>query len=90
MPGTPHDKRERQRKRDERRLEKLLRILSRPSAAVLPDVEVWKALTIKQLEAVRDPEAYRAWNTREIRNPRVPGRRRRIAADSNTATPEPT
>jgi hypothetical protein len=90
MPGTPHERRERQRKRDERRLEKLLTVLNRPSAVVLPDVDVWKALTIKHLEAVRDPEAYRAWHTRLIRNPRIPGRRRRIAADSNTATPEPT
>jgi hypothetical protein len=62
MAETPHERREHQRKRDERRLEKLLAILNCPSAAVLPDVEVWKALTIKHLEAVRDPEAYRAWH----------------------------
>jgi hypothetical protein len=43
---------------------------------------VWKALTIKHLEAVRYPEAHRAWHTRLIRNPRIPGRRRRIAVAS--------
>ena len=36
------------------------------AALIVGDVAKWRAATIKQLEQVRDPEAFKTWNIRVI------------------------
>jgi hypothetical protein len=47
----------------------VLVLLDKPGAArVLPDVAPIRAKFVKQLAAVRDPEAYKTWDKRALTN----------------------